>query len=190
MAHLQEGEKPLEQPVASLPQHLRLFEVGSHRVGLSKGNRPVISTFLPLHIPTPREKLVCHRFIHFCTILFHFPLTTRIDVKSTRNQQSTPSIWSLHPPLEDWPRHSWWHPTLYLQCVNLQLLPNQPICTSITSLQTLNFSPAFEDHIISRIKRPTQCIFRMAATNKLWSFQIGRRDQSSRALFFHGATRT
>lgn len=55
MAHLQEGEKPLEQPVASLPQHLRLFEVGSHRVGLSKGNRPVISTFLPLHIPTPRE---------------------------------------------------------------------------------------------------------------------------------------
>lgn len=46
MAHLQEGEKPLEQPVASLPQHLRLFEVGSHRVGLSKGNRPVISTYL------------------------------------------------------------------------------------------------------------------------------------------------
>ena len=39
MAHLQEGEKPLEQPVASLPQHLRLFEVGSHR-GRSLQGKP------------------------------------------------------------------------------------------------------------------------------------------------------
>lgn len=56
MADLQEGEKPLEQPVASLPQHLRLFEVGTSGRSLQGKpwtrnamgqERPVISTFLP-----------------------------------------------------------------------------------------------------------------------------------------------
>ena len=148
---------------SSTPQAL---EVGTS--GLSKGNHGhempcdmSISIFLPYtsrheekiglsdsSTPAPSSSISPGQL----PLVWRFHITNRFGMI-----QSTPSIWSLHPPLEDWPRHSWWHPNLYLQCVNLKILPNQPICTSITGLQTLNFPspPTFEDHIISRIKRPT-----------------------------------